>query len=110
MPRWAKRAAASAALFAALACPGGGRPTAPPAPSGEPELRVGIAVGAAYASLGGAEGGELFVTDATSSVPVGSIPAGVRWVVIPDSADASRVRLVKPDSTRSDALRGIVVV
>jgi stage II sporulation protein D len=31
-------------------------------------------------------------------------------VVIPDSVDASRVRLVKPDSTRSDALRGIVVV
>jgi stage II sporulation protein D len=114
MPRWAKRAAVSAALSAALACPGGGggggRPTAPPAPSGEPELRVGLAVGAPYASLGGAEGGELFVSDATSGVPVGSIPAGARWVVIPDSADASRVRLVKPDSTRSDALRGIAVV
>jgi len=112
MPRWAKRAAVSAALFAALACPGGGQPSGPPppAPSGEPELRVGLAVGAAYASLGGAEGGELFVSDATSGVPVGSIPAGVRWVVIPDSADASRVRLVKSDSTRSDALRGIAVV
>lgn len=115
MPRWAKRAAASAALLAALACPGGrggggGPPTAPPAPSGEPELRVGLAVGAAYASLGGADGGELFISDAASGVPVGSIPAGTRWVVIPDSVDAGRVRLVKPDSTRSDALRGIAVV
>jgi stage II sporulation protein D len=41
---------------------------------------------------------------------VGSIPAGVRWVVFPDSAVPSRLRLLKPDSTRTDALRGIAVV
>ena len=109
MPRWAKRAAASAALLTALGCPGG-RPTAPPAPSAEPEVRVGLAVGAPLASIGGAQSGELFVSEAGSGVPVGSIPAGVRWVVIPDSADRSRLRLIRPDSSRSDALRDIAVV
>ncbi len=108
MPPWAKRAAASAALVAALGCRS--RPTAPPAPSAEPELRVGLAVGAPLASIGGAQSGELFVSDAASGVPVGSIPAGVRWVVLPDSADPSRLRLIKPDSTRSEALRGVAVV
>jgi hypothetical protein len=110
MRRWAKRAAVSAALIAALGCPG--RQTTAPAPSAEPELRVGLAVGAALASIGGAEGGELFVTEAASGTAVGSIPAGVRWVVVPDSADSSRLRLIRPspDSGRSGALRGIAVV
>ncbi|HWC74325.1 MAG TPA: SpoIID/LytB domain-containing protein [Gemmatimonadales bacterium] len=109
MPRWVKRAVASAALLAALGC-GGGRPAAPPAPTAEPEQRVGLAVGAAYASIGGAESGELFVSEAGSGVPVGSIAAGARWLVVRDSADPSRVRLIKADSSRSDALRGIAVV
>jgi stage II sporulation protein D len=67
-------------------------------------------VGAAIASIGGLESGELFVSEAASGVPVGSIPAGVRWVARPDSADPSRLRLVKPDSTRTEPLRGIAVV
>jgi stage II sporulation protein D len=73
---------------------------------------VGIAVGIPLASIGGPQGGELFITDAASGggTAVGAIPAGVRWVVVPDSADPTRLRLIKPDSSRSDALRGIAVV
>jgi stage II sporulation protein D len=73
-------------------------------------MRVGLAVDAGNASLGGAESGELFITEAVSGTPVGSIPAGIRWVAMPDSADGSRLRLLKPDGTRTDALRGIAVV
>jgi stage II sporulation protein D len=111
MRRWAKRALCSALLLAAAGCPpgprvGGGGAAAP----SEPELRVGLAVDASYASIGGVGSGELFVTEAVSGALVGSIPAGVRWVVFPDSADGSRLRLVRPDSTRTGALRGIAVV
>ncbi len=109
MRRWPKRALASVALLATAACPR--PPRAPqPAVAGEPELRIGLAVGLPNASIGGPESGELFVSEAASGLPVGSIPAGVRWVVFPDSTDPSRLRLVKPDSTRTDALRGIAVV
>lgn len=109
MPRWPKRAAASLALAALLGCPGR-RPAEAPSPAGEPELRIGLAVGSANASIGGAESGELFVSEAASGVAVGSVPAGVRWVVVPDSADRSRLRLIRPDSTRTEPLRGIAVV
>ena len=109
MRRWPKRALASLALIATAACPHA--PSAPqPATAGEPELRIGLAVGLPNASIGGPEAGELFVSEAASGTAVGSIPAGVRWVVLPDSADPSRLRLVKPDSTRTDPLRGIAVV
>lgn len=108
MRRWATPSAVSLALLAAGGC--GTRPSGGPSPSTEPELRIGLAVGAAYASIGGLESGELFVSDATSGAPVGSIPAGTRWVVRPDSADPFRLRLVKPDSTRTEPLRGIAVV
>jgi stage II sporulation protein D len=67
-------------------------------------------VSAPLASIGGPQGGELFITEAASGTAVGSIPAGVRWVVVPDSADPSRVRLIRSDTSRSDALSGIVVV
>jgi stage II sporulation protein D len=107
MPRWLKRALASAALLASAACP---HPAGAPQPRVEPELRVGIAVGFPTASIGGAESGELFISDATSGLPVGSVRAGTRWVVVPDSADSSRLRLVKQDSTRTEPLRGIAVV
>ena len=109
MRRWPKRALASALLIATAACP---RPSGAPQPTaaGEPELRIGLAVGLPNASIGGAESGELFVSDAASGAAVGSVPAGVRWVVRPDSADPSRLRLMKPDSTRTEALRGITVV
>jgi stage II sporulation protein D len=111
MRPWATRALVSAAVAAAAGCPrprggaGGG-----PAPNAEPELRIGVAVGAGNASLGGPGGGELFVTDETSGAPVGSIPAGVRWTVFPDSADGTRLRLGKPDGTRTDPYRSIAVV
>jgi stage II sporulation protein D len=67
-------------------------------------------VSAPLASIGGPQGGELFITEAASGTAVGSIPAGVRWVVVPDSADPSRVRLIRSDTSRSDALSGIAVV
>jgi len=111
MRRWPPRALASVALIATAACPrpsGGGAPQ--PAAAGEPELRIGLAVGLPNASIGGAESGELFVSEAASGTAVGSIPAGVRWVVRPDSADPTRLRLMKPDSTRTEPLRGIAVV
>ena len=111
MSRWAKRAVASSALLAALGCP---RRSAPPPAAavggGGPELRIGLVVGAPLVSIGGTESGELFVTEAATGTPFGSIPPGVRWVVVPDSADSLRVRVTKPDSSRSDALRGIAVV
>ena len=109
MQRWAKRALTSAAILAATGCPS--RPSRPqPSAPSEPELRIGLSVDAPTASIGGAESGELFVSDMTTGAPIGSIPAGVRWVIIPDSADPSRFRLIKPDSTRSALLRGIAVV
>jgi len=87
------------------------RPRGAPAPStGEPEIRVGLAVGAAIASLGGAGGGELLVSDQASGVPIGSIPEGVRWTVVPDSSDPARLRLVRSDGTRTDPYRGIAAV
>ena len=107
MRRWAKQLASLIAL-ATTACP---RPSHGPQPAaGEPELRIGLAVGLGIVSIGGPESGELFVSEAASGVAVGSVPAGVRWVVLPDSIDPSRLRLVEPDSTRTEALRGIAVV
>ena len=110
MRRWAKHAGVSVALWAALGCPGNA-PRPAPATS-EPELRIAIAVGGANASIGGSESGELFVSDATTGVPVGSVRPGARWVIVADSADPSRLRLVRPDSTPPPTapLRGIAVV
>lgn len=108
MQRWPKLATLSVTLLASAGCPG--RPGGPPTPGGEPELRIGISVGAANGSIGGPDGGELFVSEAASGTPVGSVPAGVRWVVNPDSADPSRLRLVKPDGGRTEPLRGVAVV
>ncbi|HEY3219097.1 MAG TPA: SpoIID/LytB domain-containing protein [Gemmatimonadales bacterium] len=109
MRHWPKRAAASLVAAVILGCPG--RPAQEaPSPTGEPELRVGLAAGAPNASIGGPESGELFISEAASGAPVGSIPAGARWVVVPDSADSSRLRLIRPDSTRTDRLRGIAAV
>ena len=108
MRRWTKLCAVSLGALSGFGCPGP-RPVSP-APGAEPELRIAIAVGGTTASIGGPESGELFVSDAVSGLPVGSVPAGVRWVVRPDSADPSRLRLIKPDSTRTDGLRGIAVV
>ena len=102
MRRWTTRALASAAVVAAAACP---RPSRAPAPAAEPELRVALAVGAASVALGG--DGEVFVTDDGNGQPVGSIPAGARWTVVPDSG---RLRLLKPDGSGTELLRGIAAV
>lgn len=107
MRRWTKLCAVSLAVVGAAACRGP-RP-ASPAPGAEPELRIGIAVGGTTASIGGPESGELFVSDA-SGAPIGSVPAGARWVVRPDSADPSRFVLIEPDSARTALLRGVSVV
>jgi len=106
MPRWAKQLA-SLVVLATAACP---RPSPGPQPRG-----VSPSCGSASRSdwqtrRSRPEGGELFVSEAASGLAVGSVPAGVRWVVLPDSADPSRLRLVRPDSTRTEALRGIAVV
>ncbi len=110
MPHWPKHIALSVALCASAGC--STRPSGAPEPSAEPELRIGISVGAPNASIGGPDGGELFVSEAASGTPVASVPAGVRWVVRPDSADPSRLRLMRPppDSGRTEPLRGIAVV
>lgn len=108
MRPWAKLAFVSAALLVAAGCP---RPRGRgPTPTAEPELRIGLAVGADTAALGGSGGGELLLTDETSGALVGSIPAGARWLVIPDSADGTRLRFVKPDGTRTDPYRRIAAV
>ena len=109
MRRWTTRALASAAVLAAVACP---RPSARPAlggAAGEPELRVGLAVGAANVVLGG--DGELFVTDDGDGQAVGSIAAGTRWTAVPDSGSGGgKLRLVKADGTLTESHRGIAVV
>ncbi|HEV8263970.1 MAG TPA: SpoIID/LytB domain-containing protein [Gemmatimonadales bacterium] len=104
MRRWTRRALASLTLLWAAACP---RPPGRPAPAGEPELRVALAVGAETASLGG--DGEMFVTDDGTGQPVGSIPAGVRWTAVPDSG-SGKLRLVKPDGTSTEPHRGVAAV
>ena len=108
MRRWTKPCALSFLALAAAGCPGPSQVS--PVPGAEPELRIAIAAGGTTASIGGPESGELFVSDAASGSPVGSVPAGARWVVRPDSADPSRIRLLRPDSTRTDPLRSIAVV
>jgi stage II sporulation protein D (peptidoglycan lytic transglycosylase) len=103
--RWARPALASLAL-AAAACPH----PAPLAPGGgEPELRVGLVTGAPRATLGG--DGELFVTDDGSGAPIGAIPAGVTWQVVPDSAGrGGGLRLIRPDSGPTEPHQGISAV
>ncbi|HEX9282825.1 MAG TPA: SpoIID/LytB domain-containing protein, partial [Gemmatimonadales bacterium] len=100
-PRWTKRALAS---FLALAAAGCARPQ-PVTPGAEPELRVGLVVGAPSLTLGG--DGELFVTDDGNGEPIGSIPAGTTWTVV---ADTTGLRLVKPDGSRTERHFGISAV
>jgi stage II sporulation protein D len=73
----------------------------------EPELRVGIAVGIPRVQLGGEGGGELFVTDDGDGSPVGAIPAGTTWTVVPDS---NGLVLVRPDGSRTARHGGISAV
>ena len=69
----AKRALVSVLAVLAAAC------HRPPSalPGAEPEVRVGLATGAASVRVGG--DGELFVTDDGSGQPVTAIPAGQTW-------------------------------
>ena len=59
-------------------------------------MRIGLAVGASSVTLGG--DGELFVTDDGNGQPIGSIPAGVAWTVVPDTGG---LRLVPPGGSHS---------
>jgi len=61
--------------------------------------------GAASVTLGG--DGELFVTDDASGEPIGSIPGGTTWTVVPDT---SGVALLKPDGSRAGPHGGISAV
>src|ERR1041385_340830 len=105
MRRWRTRSAASIALLLGASCGKRPAPSGPPPPSAEPELRIGLSSAAAYASLGGPESGELFISELATGVAVGAIPAGARWIVVLDSVDPSRVRLVRPGSPRTAARR-----
>src|ERR1041385_116473 len=78
MRRWRTRAVASIALLLGASCGKRPAPSGPPPPSAEPELRIGLSSGAAYASLGGPESGELFISELATGVAVGAIPAGAR--------------------------------
>ena len=106
----ATRALASTILaLGMLACPHPG--TAPTPTGGEPEFRIALAVGVQSVVLGGAESGELFVTDDGNGQAVGSIPAGTRWIAIPDSATrGAKLRLVKPDGTTTEPHTGVALV
>jgi len=102
---WARHVLASVLALGAAACP---RPQAAPAPltpGVEPELRIGLAVGAASVTLGG--DGELFVTDDGNGEPVGSVPAGASWTILPDTGG---LRVVRPDGSRSPLHVGISAV
>ena len=90
-------------LIVAAAC---GRPAPAPSLAEEPELRVGLAVGRDSVALGG--DGELVLTeDGARPTPVGTIAAGTRWWVVPDTGG---VRLVRPDGTRSPRLGRVIAV
>jgi stage II sporulation protein D len=56
-------------------------------------------------ALGG--DGELILSDDGTGQPVGSIPAGARWSVVPDPGG---VRLVRQDGSRSEPHRGVFAV
>jgi len=93
-----------ASLLLVAGCARGAQPAAV-TPGAEPEVRIGLVAGAPSVTLGG--DGELFVTDDTNGQPIGSIPAGVTWTVVPDTVG---LRLVKPDGTRSERHAGLSAV
>src|SRR5438034_3262217 len=101
--RWAKPGLASLLALAA----GCARPQPSPliTPGAEPELRVGLAVGASSVTLGG--DGELFVTDDATGQPISSMPAGGTWVVV---ADTPGLHVVKPDGSPAERHLGISAV
>ena len=78
-----------------------------PAIGTEPELRIGLAAGRPSITLGGDGGGELILTDDATGEPIGSIPAGARWTVVPDPAG---VRLQRPDGSATEPHTGVFAV
>ena len=97
--------AVAAALAALGSCTPAGPPPVQPAPererpserpadraperppeSGEPQLRIGLAVGVPSATVGG--GGDLVVTD-PSGAHLAAIPAGEQWRVVPSGTGVS---------------------
>jgi stage II sporulation protein D len=89
-------------MAALLGCP---RPQ-PTVLGPEPELRVGLGTGLSTVRLGG--DGELFVVDDGDGRPVGSIPAGRSWTVVPDSGGG--LVLVRSDGSRTERHGGISAV
>src|SRR5439155_25660976 len=102
--RWARHGLASLLALAAAACPRPPHPTTV-TPGAEPELRLGLAVGASSITLGG--DGELFVTDDGTGAPPGSIQAGASRTVVPDTGG---LRVVQLGGSPSAGLAGIPVV
>src|SRR5207247_207919 len=102
--RWARHGLASLLALAAAACPRPPHPTTV-TPGAEPELRIGLAVGASSVTLGG--DWELLVTDDGTGAPLGSIPAGASWTLVPDTGG---LRVVQPDGSRSERHAGISAV
>jgi stage II sporulation protein D len=95
--------AVAAGLAALGSCTPAGPPAGQPAPepapeqpdgrvpegaaeSGEPQLRIGLAVGVPSATVGG--GGDLVVTD-PSGARLGAIPAGEPWQAVPSGIGVS---------------------
>lgn len=74
--------------------------------SGEPELRIGLNTGLTLVKLGG--DGELFLADDGNGRPVGAIPAGTTWSVIPDSSGG--LVLIKPGGIRTERHQGLSAV
>jgi len=101
--RAARPLAGLVALLGVAGCHG---PT-PLAPSSEPELRIGLGVGLPRVTLGSTDGGELIVTAEAGGEPIGSVPGGTTWTVVPDSAG---LRVVRPDGSRSAVHRRITGV
>src|SRR2546422_10171821 len=95
--RWARRGLASVCTIAAATCARPQHPAAPLTPGEEPELRIGLAVGASSVTLGG--DGELFVTDDGNGQPIGSLPAGAAWTALPDTG---RPRPVPPGGSPTE--------
>src|SRR5204862_7899309 len=80
---WTRRGLASVLALSAAACPRPqGAPT-PLTPGVEPELRVGLAVGAASVTLGG--DGELSATATGNGGPRGSVAARASWTTVAET-------------------------
>ncbi len=98
------------AALATAGCGGGPAPAAEPAPggrvSGEPVLRVGVAVHVDTVRLSSADGG-LWLGDGDTGGPIAVSEPGAVWKAALDEAGA--LRLVRPDGYRSQPHSRIAV-